>query len=255
MSGIMTNSNPTPPEKDPGQQVDGRDIEIPVPTRNPEFWKRIINRAYRDTLTFGLLSTVLILIGVGLDVGGFTFNHAGWSAEIAGFKLQNAGPGDLLTFAALFIFNTMRFHAKARRIFSARAQLMVHSRVQADKTTGAQPADGTADTPPDDTALWDDVVSKQEFISSLFGWIALAMIGMGVVLVGLGFDLSSVSWSAEGFGVKLANTGPGVTLTVAAGVVLYMTSFSAGIEGIGETRTFITRAAWKLDSVKTEQTK
>src|SRR3569832_8752 len=119
----MTDKTP-PPEKDPA--LSERTIDIPVPTKDPEFWMKVVTQAFRDTFIFGGLSIILLLVGIGVDVGGINFSHAGWSAEILGVKLQNAGPGDLLAVTALFIFWTSRFHIKTRRIFTGRAQLIMH---------------------------------------------------------------------------------------------------------------------------------
>jgi hypothetical protein len=231
----MTDKTP-PPEKDPA--LADRTIDIPVPTKDPEFWMKVVQQAFRDTLIFGSISIVLLIVGIGVDVGGVSFSHAGWSAEILGVKLQNAGPGDLLAVTALFMFYVSRFHIKTRRIFTARAQLMMHQKVE--KEIDPPPAP----TPLDDATLWNTIVGMQQLISKIFGRVALGLILVGVVLVFFGFDLSTAAWTAEGFGLKLVNTGPGVTLVIAGAFVYYFSSFAVGIDGIGETRTLIKRAKW-----------
>jgi hypothetical protein len=233
----MTDKTP-PPEKDPAA-LEPRQIDIPVPTKDPTFWLKIVRQAYNETFTFGGLSILLMLVGIGVDVGGINLSHQGWSAEVLGIKLQNAGPGDLLIVAALFIFWTSRFHVKTRRIFSARAQLITHRPM-----TAAEQKEVDTNGPPDDTELWNTIVDMQATISRVFGWVALGMLAAGVVLVFFGFDLSNVNWSAEGFGLKLVNTGPGVTLVIAAALIRYGSQFSVGVEGIGETRSLIKRARW-----------
>jgi hypothetical protein len=225
-------SDNNPPPVDP--KADQHTIEIPIPTQNPKFWMDRVRRAFRETMTFSLLATLFILVGIGLDVGGLNFNHAGWSAEILGFKLTNAGPGDLLAVAGFVILYSSRFHVKMRRIFTGREQLKIR------KVVAIKPADDS-DAPPDDTALLTLVLMCQDRISNIFAWISLSMLGIGVILVGLGFDLSKASWSADGFGLKLTNTGPGVTLTIVATMIFVLTRFDVGVSGIGDARTAVSR--------------
>jgi len=225
----MTDKTPPPVKPDADQHT----IEIPIPTQNPKFWMDRVRRAFRETMTFSLLATLFILVGIGLDVGGLSFNHAGWSAEILGFKLSNAGPGDLLAVAGLVILYSSRFHVKMRRIFTGRAQLKVKKIVPSD--------DNGSDQPPDETALLTLVVNCQDKISNIFAWISITMLVVGVILVGLGFDLSTAQWNAEGFGIKLVNTGPGVTLTIVATMIYVLTRFDVGVAGIGDARTAAVR--------------
>jgi hypothetical protein len=119
-----------------------------------------------------------------------------------------------------------------RRIFTGREQLKV-KKVVSSVDNG--------DQPPDDTDLLTLVVTCQDRISNTFAWISISMLVIGVILVGLGFDLSQAQWTADGFGIKLVNTGPGVTLTIVATMIYVLTRFDVGVAGIGDARTAAAR--------------
>jgi len=231
----MSDPTPTPPGP-----PETKDVVVPCPTKDKQFWLKRIDRQFRTSLASGIIGILFMFAGVLLTLAGLDFAAAAWTATVGGIlKLQNAGPGTISLFLGLFIIWSTRFNQAVQGIGIGRAQMLI----KINAASAEQRAIPTPN-PNDDVDFWDHVITRADTLSQIFRVVAFVFMIGGVILSVFGFSYTLSNFTAEiagDFGLAINNAGPGPTMAIVGAALLYLTRFDISAKDIGNTHALADR--------------